>query len=559
MQKFDKDLNSLPNVKPNVFYERFNEIDARKSIEKEFLEIEKIKSNKNEKISGTEYVVEMIDISKTFNDGKVIANDEINLLIAKNEIHAIIGENGAGKSTLMSILFGIYAPDKGTIKINGQTINFKSAKDAAKHKIGMVHQHFKLVPTYSVLDNIVLGCEDTNSVGILNNSKAIKKLKSIIKQYSLGIQLSKKIDKLTVSEQQKVEILKLLYRDSEILIFDEPTAVLSPFEIISFLEILKILQKEGKTIIIITHKFDEVKDVANRATIIRHGRFISAFNVKEKTISEMAEAMVGKKIDEISNQSHVIGEKDVLVVKNLNISKVLSKNKHSSAPSINFSIREGEIFAIAGVDGNGQREIALAIAGLIKVPMSQIVFNQKDITNLSIDQRYKLGLSHVPEDRQKSGLILDMPCFINMVSNQIDDSKFSTFKFIKNKNIQNYSKKILEKFDVRGTAGGIVDARSLSGGNQQKLIVAREMTNKHKLIILVQPTRGLDLGAIEYIHGKILEEKQRGNAILLISYELSEVLALADTIAVINKGIFVDVSNIQKTSRQKIGELMLKK
>ena len=560
MENIKKNTNYLQENNKNILgYKRFDPKKARKNLEEKFLEIEKIKSNKNEKLPNVKYAIEMLKISKSFNGGKIIANDEIDLLIAKNEVHAIIGENGAGKSTLMSILFGIYEPDEGSIKINEKTVKLLSAKDAVKYKLGMVHQHFKLIPTYTVFQNIILGSEDVIPwTGILRENIARKKLNAIIKKYDLGINLKDKVENLNVSQEQKVEILKLLYKDSDILIFDEPTAVLTPFEINHFLEIVKTLKARGKTIIIITHKFEEIKLVADRVTVIRRGRFISSFNITDKTIQEMAEAMVGRKIDEVKNNNNKYGLRTILEVKNLNIASEMNKANKSNK-LINFSIKEGQIFAIAGVSGNGQTELALALSGLKKISGTKINLSNIDISKFSVSQRYKAGLSHVPEDRQKHGLILDMSCSINSVSNRIDDKEFSSWGFLNRYHIGEYSQKLFQKYDVRGTTSGTTLARSLSGGNQQKLIVARELSNKHKLIIMVQPTRGLDLGAIEYVHNRIIEEKIKGNAILLISYELSEILALADTVAVIRDGFFVDVSNIQNTSRQKIGELMLVK
>lgn len=553
--KLETNKNTLKNT-----YIRFNKQEARQKLDDKELIIQKIKSNKAKKQEGVNYVVEMLGISKSFNNGKIVANDEIDLRVAKNEIHAIIGENGAGKSTLMSILFGIYQQDEGIIKINNKIVNFESAKDAAKVGLGMVHQHFKLVPTYTVFENIILGSEEIIPIiGMLKIKDARKKLKLIIKKYQLGIKLDTKISDLTVSQEQKVEILKLLFKDSNILIFDEPTAVLSPIEINQFLKIVIELRNQGKTIVIITHKFAEIKSIANRGTVIRLGRYISDFNIKDKTIEEMTEEMVGNKVEKIENHNHEFSDKVIIDIKNLNISKELTKNKNIIHKFINFSIRSGEIFAVAGVSGNGQTELALALSGLKTIPNSKIILLKKDISNMSINNRYKNGLSHVPEDRQKHGLLLDMPTYLNAVSNRISEKPFSKYGFLQDFNIKHYAKNLIKKYDVRGTFSGTTMSRSLSGGNQQKLIIAREISNQHKFIIMVQPTRGLDIGAIGYIHKKILEEKQKGNAVLLISYELDEILSLADTVAVINKGVFVDVSSIKNTSKQKIGELMIKK
>ncbi len=624
-----------------------------------------LKQNKKTPLNN-EYAVEMINICKSFLNGKVVANDNICLRVKKNEVHAIIGENGAGKSTLMSILFGIYYPDSGTIKINGKNVYFNSAKDASDAGLGMVHQHFKLVSNYSVYENIILGSEDANKLGILNTIKSKEKIQSLIKQYQFNLNVNTKIANLTVGQEQKTEILKLLYRDSNILIFDEPTAVLSPDEIEQFLQMVRKLKEEGKTIIIITHKFAEIKSIADRATIIRLGKYITDFNVKDKTIQEMANLMVGKEVSIIKNESKKAFGKEVLSVKNLKINKsslpnnllfsfknpeikklreltvenirlnhnikhgidlensvilkheidtkiedlkkkfrkrnwneinniiqkfehigsknVLTKkhgekkinnlshkiankkniiwnfnnefSKKNKSNAIDFKIHEGEVFAIAGVEGNGQSELALIISGMLKNKSAIIKLLDLDISNKTIKKRYYSGISHVPEDRHKYGLILDEQIYMNLVLNRINDYPNSKLGILLEQNIKENARHLIKKYDVRGTTRGTAPARLLSGGNQQKLIIARELTNAHKLIILVQPTRGLDLGAIEYIHSKILEEKAKGNAVLLISYELDEILALADTIAVMYNGMFIGVGNKEEMTREKIGQLM---
>lgn len=521
------------------------------------------------------YAIEMRDITKTFLNGTIIANQDVNLFVKKNEIHAIIGENGAGKSTLMSILFGIYKQDSGSIKINGSIVNFSSAKDATKSGIGMVHQHFKLIETNNVLDNVILGTEGTSSLGFIKRSKIKKELEKIIELYNLKLNLKSKVSKITVGQQQKTEILKLLYRDIDILIFDEPTAVLSEDEIQSFLQMLKDFKKAGKTIVIITHKLNEIKEVADSATVIRRGRYIDSFSVADKTIPEMAELMVGRKLVEIKNQSEVKSQENILEVKNLDIYSSLKKQKDIKEEEtqddqendsnqqkenknlINFNIRSGEVFAIAGVEGNGQSQLAYLISGLSKANKeATIILDGINITNESISKRYYAGLSHVPEDRHKHGLVLDDTVAMNSVMQEIDGYPFSNFGFLNFNEIEKNSSMIVKKYDVRGASNGSTQSRALSGGNQQKLIIGREMERKHKLIVLVQPTRGLDLGAIEFIHEQILLEKQKGNAVLLISYELDEILALADTIAVMHEGHFIGVDSRLVMTRQKIGELM---
>lgn len=526
------------------------------------------------------YAIEMHEITKTFLNGTIIANEKVNLFVKKNEIHAIIGENGAGKSTLMSILFGIYKQDSGNIKINGVSVNFNSAKDATRVGVGMVHQHFKLIETLSVLDNVLLGNEGVSSLGWIKRNKERKKLESIIQSYGLKLDLKKQISKITVGQQQKTEILKLLYKDIDILIFDEPTAVLSEDEIEAFLQMLRDFKNDGKTIVIITHKLNEIKAVADSATVIRRGRYIDSFAVKDKTIAEMAELMVGRKLVEVKNQNSVDDNaKNVLSVRDLDIYSIIKNqmgsnalddeidenqqnqtNKISNQPTtnlINFDIKEGEIFAIAGVEGNGQSQLAYLLSGLQKAnPQASIVLDGKEISHLNIKQRYAAGLSHVPEDRHKHGLVLDDTIAMNSVLQSVDYYPYSSFGFLNINEIYKNSVNIIKKYDVRGTTRGSTSSRALSGGNQQKMIIGREIEKEHKLILLVQPTRGLDLGAIEFIHEQILKEKAKGNAVLLISYELDEILALADTIAVMHEGHFIGVGNNKVMTRQKIGELM---
>lgn len=526
------------------------------------------------------YAIEMHEITKTFLNGTIIANEKVNLFVKKNEIHAIIGENGAGKSTLMSILFGIYKQDSGNIKINGVSVNFNSAKDATRVGVGMVHQHFKLIETLSVLDNVLLGNEGVSSLGWIKRNKERKKLESIIQSYGLKLDLKKQISKITVGQQQKTEILKLLYKDIDILIFDEPTAVLSEDEIEAFLQMLRDFKNDGKTIVIITHKLNEIKAVADSATVIRRGRYIDSFVVKDKTIAEMAELMVGRKLVEVKNQNSVDDNaKNVLSVRDLDIYSIIKNqmgsntlddeidenqqnqtNKISNQPTtnlINFDIKEGEIFAIAGVEGNGQSQLAYLLSGLQKAnPQASIVLDGKEISHLNIKQRYAAGLSHVPEDRHKHGLVLDDTIAMNSVLQSVDYYPYSSFGFLNINEIYKNSVNIIKKYDVRGTTRGSTSSRALSGGNQQKMIIGREIEKEHKLILLVQPTRGLDLGAIEFIHEQILKEKAKGNAVLLISYELDEILALADTIAVMHEGHFIGVGNNKVMTRQKIGELM---
>lgn len=533
-------------------------------------------------VDKSKYAFEMINIHKSFNNGQIKANVGINLSVKNNEIHAIIGENGAGKSTLMSILFGLYEQDEGDIFIGGKKVHFSSSKDAAKYNIGMVHQHFKLIDNYKVIDNIILGVEET-VMGFMSRSKSRKKIKALIEQYGFNVNLDDKISNLTVGQQQKVEILKVLFRDSDILIFDEPTAVLSDNEIKSFLEILKTFKANGKTVVLITHKLHEIKEVADVATVIRKGKYIDTINVKDTSVEQMAELMVGRKIVETKNDGVITSDKEVLRIHDLDLSyippfdyafmkiennikrlldfrswnkKKTTENTRQKSKKINFSVRAGEVFAIAGVEGNGQSSLAEYISGLKLSMNNTVIFDGKDISKSSINTRNKLGISHVPEDRHKHGLVLDQSCRKNLVDNQISNKPFSNAGFIIEYEIARFANDVIHNFDVRGTANGTAMSRSLSGGNQQKLIVGREITKQHKLLLLVQPTRGLDVGAIEYIHSRVLEEKKAGNAIILISYELDEILALADTIAVISRNSIIGVGSRNEMTRSKIGELL---
>lgn len=544
-----------------------------------------------------DYAFEMLNVHKSFHNGQIKANVGINLSVLKNEIHAIIGENGAGKSTLMSILFGLYNPDKGEIYISGKKVKFNSSKDAAKYNIGMVHQHFKLIDNYSVLDNIILGSEITVA-GFLNRKKAKAKITSLIKEYGFDVELNAKVSTLTVGQQQKVEILKVLYRNSDILIFDEPTAILSDIEIQNFLDTLKIFKQNGKTIVIITHKLNEVKAIADVVTVIRKGEYIATFDAKDVSIEEMAELMVGRKIIEVRNDAIFKGDEVSLEVNKLDLTWIAKvdwlfslaekkiknwfiqlkpylnfkklfkgdfkntkidhpkKNKEQIVNSISFNAHKGEIFGIFGIEGNGQSELVNYLSGLKKAKIKNIIFDGMDISKFSIKKRIRSGISHIPEDRHKYGLVLDQNCRKNTVNDQINKKPFSNAGIIIEYEIAAYANKIIENFDVRGTANGTASARSLSGGNQQKLIIGREITKKHKLVIMAQPTRGLDVGAIEYIHDQIIKEKDQGNTIILVSYELDEILSLSDTIAVISKNKIVGVGPKTEMTRSKIGYLL---
>lgn len=508
--------------------------------------------------------LELLNITKEFSG--FYANKDISLKVKAGTVHALIGENGAGKSTLMSILFGLYKPTSGTIKIDGNQVVIKDPNQASDIGIGMVHQHFKLINTYTNLQNIVLGSEFTKPGGFLDLKKSRVKIKAFQKKYKLYFDLDQKTGEATVSTQQKVEIMKMLYRDADILIFDEPTAVLTPQEIDELLKVIIELKENGKTIIFISHKLWEVKKIADEATVIRHGRVIKHYDdLKKVTPSQIASDMVGRKIVESKNNNHKFSDDVIFSLENINYKKL--KN-------ININIHKGEILAIAGVEGNGQEEIEELITGISKPTSGQILINnrngKKDITKFSTKKKNKEFISIIPADRHKHGLVLDFNMNDNAIIRAIDDKetykfKFNSviskineyfFNFINPKSKNEFSKKIINEFDVRGAKDGYAQARALSGGNQQKAIVGRELLSDHDFILIIQPTRGLDVGAINYIHDRILEDKKEGKAILLISYELDEVLALADTIAVINKGEIMDKQPVDKLSRQEIGLLM---
>lgn len=538
------------------------------------------------KPTNVKYAIEMINITKTFLNGKVIANDKVNLNVKENEVHAIIGENGAGKSTLMSMLFGIYSPDSGAIKINGNQVNFSSAKDASDMGLGMVHQHFKLIDEFTVWENIILGNEGTSRLKLIDQNRIKQEIQNLINLYGFKLDVNKKVSDLTVGQQQKIEILKLLYRKADILIFDEPTAVLSQDEIEAFFDMIKQFKSLGKTIIIITHKLAEIKSIADSGTVIRRGKYIDSFSIKDRTIEEIAEAMVGRKLLEIKNQHHDISKNPIkFTVENLPVAKYLKSqtktslfnklsskffhsntensdetniknNSHNTYPTISFNIRAGEIFAISGVEGNGQSELALMLIGLINAPGATIKLMDKNLSNMPIKKRLHSGVSSIPEDRHKYGLVLDMPVKKNAVLNEIDMKPYSKLGFLQQGQINKKGIDIIQKYDVRGTTRGTTISRLLSGGNQQKLIIGREMEREHELLILVQPTRGMDLGAIQFIHEQILKERDAGKAILLISYELDEILTLANTIAVIQNGQFLDVGTYKVMTRSRIGQLM---
>ena len=499
----------------------------------------------------SEYVIEMCNITKEFPG--IIANDNITLQLKKGEIHALLGENGAGKSTLMSVLFGLYQPEKGVIKKDGKEVKIKDPNDANALGIGMVHQHFKLVHNFSVLQNIILGVETTKG-GFLKMDDARKKVMALSEQYGLRVDPDALIENITVGMQQRVEILKMLYRDNEILIFDEPTAVLTPQEIDELMKIMKGLAAEGKSILFITHKLNEIKAVADRCTVLRKGKYVGTVNVADVSKEEMSEMMVGRKVSlnvekEPSRPSEVVFEVEGLIVVNKEHGKKVVDN-------VSFQVRRGEIVCIAGIDGNGQSELIQAVTGLIKADSGTVKLKGEDITHASIRHRNTHGMSHIPEDRHKHGLVLDYPLSYNLVLQSYFEPEYCQAGFLKYDKINQYAEKLIGKYDIRSGQGGSTIARSMSGGNQQKAIVAREIDRDPDLLIAVQPTRGLDVGAIEYIHRQIVAERDRNKAVLLVSLELDEVMNLSDRILVIYEGQIVADLDPSKVTVQELGLYM---
>ena len=498
-----------------------------------------------------DFVIEMRNITKTFPGIK--ANDNITLQLRRGEIHALLGENGAGKSTLMSVLFGLYQPDSGEIYKDGKKVNIRNPNDANALGIGMVHQHFKLVEVFSVLDNIILGAEDTK-MGILNKKEARKKVVSLSEKYGLRVDPDALIEDISVGMQQRVEILKMLYRDNDILIFDEPTAVLTPQEIDELMEIMRNFAKEGKSILFITHKLNEIMAVSDRCTVLRKGRYMGTVNISETSKEELSRMMVGRDVNFAVSKKESIPGNVVLQVKGVTVpSKIHKKNV---VHDVSFEVRTGEIVCLAGIEGNGQTEFVAALSGLDTMSEGQILLNGKDISHMSIRDRSKSGLSHIPEDRHKHGLVLDYTLEENMVLQRYWEPAFQNHGFIKKAEVRRYAERLIEQYDVRSGQGPVTIARSMSGGNQQKAIVAREIDRGTDLLVAVQPTRGLDVGAIEYIHKQIVGVRDAGKAVLLVSLELDEVMNLSDRILVMYEGEIVGEFDPRTTTVQELGLYM---
>lgn len=626
-------------------------------------------------MENSNYAIEMLNITKKF--GPLYANKNVTLKIKKGEIHALLGENGAGKSTIMSILFGLYTPDEGKIKVNGKEVKIKDPNVANDLKIGMVHQHFKLVECYTLLENIILGKEiaknhfvedaekreqaimtrlyvieglirflklrkeltevlktavsdndlryilghdyhftstQTNAILELpiselndlkekelqkeakelrekffaqntkkpnifkkatratgrgfarfadwwnkvvfniDQKKAAYEITEIARKYGLGVDLNCVTEDATVGMQQRTEILKMLYRNADILIFDEPTAVLSPQEIEGLLLIMKNLKREGKTIIFITHKLNEIKAVADRVTVLRRGQTIGTYDVKTSSVSKLSDLMVGRHVNTTINRSKKAAGKTMLKVRDLTM---FDKHKNKNVVNkVNFDVHAGEIVSIAGIDGNGQRELIYGITGLEKQVAGEVRFSNILLKKGDIKARNFYGISHIPEDRHKHGLVLDYDLKQNLVLRDFKDRRFQFLGFIKNKNVKDNANKLIKEHDIRSSEGANSSARGMSGGNQQKAIIAREIERKPKVLVAVQPTRGVDVGAIENIHARLLKEKERGTAILLVSYELDEVYALSDRILVMYEGEIVGEFKPKEVSRQELGLYM---
>ena len=496
-----------------------------------------------------ENVIEMREITKIF--GEFVANDKINLELRKGEIHALLGENGAGKSTLMNMLAGLLEPTSGEIVVNGKSEKLDSPSKAASLGIGMVHQHFMLVEAFTVAENIILGSEVTNK-GVLDLKKANADILELSERYGLAVDPTAKVEDISVGAQQRVEILKTLYRGADILIFDEPTAVLTPAEILELMEIMKTLVKEGKSIILITHKLDEIRAVADRVTVIRRGKSIQTVGIEGATNKDLAEMMVGRSVSFVTEKEEAQPKEVVLAISDL----VVNENRGVPAvKELSLDVRAGEIVGIAGIDGNGQSELIQAITGLRKVKSGSIKIKGQEVVGLSPRKITEMNVSHVPEDRHRDGLVLEMMLSENIALQTYYKEPLSKNGVLNYNQINSYARKLMEEFDVRA-ANEIVPASALSGGNQQKAIIAREVDRNPDLLIVSQPTRGLDVGAIEYIHKRLIGERDKGKAVLVVSFELDEILNLSDRITVIHDGKIQGIVKPSETNKQELGILM---
>ena len=498
-----------------------------------------------------QYVIEMEHITKEFGSFK--ANDDITLKLKKGEIHALLGENGAGKSTLMSVLFGLYQPEQGTIRMNGKPVTINNPNDANALGIGMVHQHFKLVHNFTVLESIVLGHESVKH-RFLKMDEARKKVVELSERYKFKIDPDALISDITVGMQQRVEILKMLYCDNDVLIFDEPTAVLTPQEIDELMKVMKQLVSEGKSILFITHKLAEIKAVADRCTVLRKGRCIGTIDVAGASKEEMSEMMVGRKVDFVVEKKEMKPLGTALSVRDMTIrSKRTGKNV---VDHVSFEVKKGEIVCIAGIDGNGQSELVYGITGLMGIDEGQVFLNGKDITKESIRRKCLDGVAHIPEDRHKHGMVLDYTLKENLILQNYYTPQFDKHGFLRFDEIDKYAEKLIERYDIRSAHGAESIARGMSGGNQQKAVIARELDRNPEIVIAVQPVRGLDVGAIEYIHRQIIAQRDAGKAVLLVSFELDEVMNVSDRILVMYEGKIVADVKPKDVTIQELGLYM---
>ena len=498
------------------------------------------------------YAIEMLNITKRFPG--IVANDNITLQLKKGEIHALLGENGAGKSTLMSVLFGLYQPEEGVIKKDGWVVEIKDPNDANALGIGMVHQHFKLVECFTVLDNIIMGVEPCRH-GFLQKAEAREKVLALSEKYGLRVDPDALVEDITVGMQQRTEILKMLYRENEILIFDEPTAVLTPQEIEELMQIMRNLAAEGKSILFISHKLNEIMSVADRCSVLRKGKYIGTVDIKDTTREELSRMMVGRDVEFVVHKEPARPGKTILEVEDMTVAS--KSHNNNAVKNVSFSVRAGEIVCVAGIDGNGQTELVYGLTGLEPLKGGKITLEGQDITNAPIRKRSTMGMSHIPEDRHKHGLVLDYTLEDNMVLQRYFEPEFvSRAGFLKRNAIRDYAGRLIEQYDVRSGQGPVTVARSMSGGNQQKAIVAREIDKDPELLIAVQPTRGLDVGAIEYIHKQIVAQRDAGKGVLLVSLELDEVMALSDRILVMYEGEIVGELDPKTTTVEELGLYM---
>lgn len=494
----------------------------------------------------------MLNITKRFPG--IIANDNITLQLRKGEIHALLGENGAGKSTLMSVLFGLYQPEEGEIRKDGVKVQINNPNDANDLGIGMVHQHFKLVECFSVLDNIILGVEP-NKAGFLQKADARQKVIELSEKYGLSVDVDAKIEDITVGMQQRTEILKMLYRDNEILIFDEPTANLIPQEIEELMQIMRNLAAEGKSILFISHKLNEIMAVSDRCTVLRKGKYIGTVNTADTTVEELSAMMVGRSVSFHVEKGESRPGDVILDVENMSVASKV--HKADAVRNVSLKVRQGEIVCIAGIDGNGQSEFVYGLTGLEPLTSGKITLCGKDVSNASIRERSITGMSHIPEDRHKHGLVLDYSLEDNLVLQRYFEPEFTSGAgFLRRDNIRAYAEKLIDQYDVRSGQGPVTTARSMSGGNQQKAIIAREIDKNPELLVAVQPTRGLDVGAIEYIHKQLVAQRDAGKAVLLVSLELDEVMDVSDRILVMYEGEIVGELDPKATDENELGLYM---